>query len=238
MPGWTGARSPAGRARARTRCAGTSATKARPIRSCSLRSSFYDRGLPKAKALVGSPNASFTGSLVVDGETVDVRGWVGSQNHNWGSKHTDSYAWGQVAGFDDAPGTFLECSTARLKLGPFWTPPMTVVVLRLEDREIRLNGIAQALKAEGEFDFTRWRFRTQGEGTRIEGRFDAPSSAFVGLTYDNPPGGAKTCLNSKLAACELQVALPGEPVRTLRSRHRAAFEILTERSDHGIAVVA
>ena len=33
--------------------------------------------------------------------------WIGSQNHNWGRKHTDSYAWGQVAGFDDAPQTFL-----------------------------------------------------------------------------------------------------------------------------------
>ena len=203
-----------------------------------LRPSFYDRSLPKAKALVGSPNASFTGSLVVDGESVDVRGWVGSQNHNWGSKHTDSYAWGQVAGFNDAPGTFLECSTARLKLGPFWTPPMTVVVLRLEDREIRLNGIAQALRADGDFDFTSWRFRTEDKTARIEGRFEAPSSAFVGLVYDNPPGGAKTCLNSKLAACELRVVLPGEPERTLRSKHRAAFEILTERSDHGIAVVA
>ncbi|MCE9658777.1 MAG: hypothetical protein K8R60_09480 [Burkholderiales bacterium] len=203
-----------------------------------LQPAFYDRRLPKAKALVGSPNASFTGSLVVDGESVDVRGWVGSQNHNWGSKHTDSYAWSQVAGFDGAPGTFLECSTARLKLGPFWTPPMTVVVLRLEDREIRLNGIAQALCAEGDFDFTCWRFRTEDPTARIEGRFEAPSSAFVGLVYDNPPGGAKTCLNSKLASCELRVALPGEPERTLRSKHRAAFEILTERSDHGIAVVA
>jgi hypothetical protein len=200
--------------------------------------SFYDRSLPKAKALVGSPNASFTGSLVVDGETIDVHGWAGSQNHNWGSKHTDSYAWGQVAGFDGAPGTFLECSTARLRIGPFRTPPLTVAVLRLEDREIRLNGIAQALRAEGDFDFTSWRLRTQDASARIEARFAAPPSAFVGLVYDNPPGGAKTCLNSKLAACELQVVLRGQPARMLRSRHRAAFEILTERSDHGIAVVA
>jgi hypothetical protein len=43
---------------------------------------------------------------------------------------------------------------------------------------------------------------------------------------------------SKLAACELQVVLAGQPLRTLRSKHRAAFEILTERGDHGIAVVA
>jgi hypothetical protein len=203
-----------------------------------LQAPFYDRGLPKAKALVGSPNASFSGSLVVDGETVEVDGWTGSQNHNWGSKHTDEYAWGQVAGFDDAPGTFLECSTARLKIGPLWTPRLTLLVLRLEDREIRINGIAQALRAEGRFEVGSWRFRSRSDEARIEGRFEAPPSSFVGLVYDNPPGGAKTCLNSKLAACELRVELPGQPLRTLRSKHRAAFEILTERMNHGIAVVA
>ncbi|HZJ70838.1 MAG TPA: hypothetical protein VFF36_07900, partial [Planctomycetota bacterium] len=194
--------------------------------------------LPKAKALVGSPNATFDGTLVVDGETVRIDGWRGSQNHNWGRRHTDAYAWGQVAGFDGAPGTFLECSTARLRVGPLTTPPMTVVVLRLEDRELRMNGILDSLRAEGRYDFTSWRFCTEAAAGRIEGRFEAPASGFVGLVYDNPPGGAKTCLNSKLAACELQVALPGQPVRTLRSRHRAAFEILTDRTDHGVAVVA
>ncbi|MEP7303627.1 MAG: hypothetical protein ABI699_19085 [Caldimonas sp.] len=203
-----------------------------------LQPSFYSRGFPKSKALVGTPNATFNGSLLVDGEPVEIRDWTGSQNHNWGSKHTDSYAWGQVAGFDGAPDTFLECSTARLKIGPVWTPPMTVAVLRLEDREVRLNGIGQALRAHGDFDFTGWRFRTQGDEGRIDARFEAPPWSFVGLIYDNPPGGAKTCLNSKLAACELHITLPGEPPRTLRSRHRAAFEILTERADHGIAVVA
>ena len=60
--------------------------------------------------------ARFSGSLTVDGEKVDIAGWIGSQNHNWGSRHTDRYAWGQVAGFDEQPDAFLECSTARLRM--------------------------------------------------------------------------------------------------------------------------
>src|SRR5690349_2241184 len=64
---------------------------------------LYARGFPKAKSLVGLPMARFDGTLTVDGEGIDVGGWVGSQNHNWGAKHTDRYAWGQVAGFDNAP---------------------------------------------------------------------------------------------------------------------------------------
>ncbi|OGI64087.1 MAG: hypothetical protein A2W18_07325 [Candidatus Muproteobacteria bacterium RBG_16_60_9] len=203
-----------------------------------LPESFYERSFPKAKALVGTPNAVFDGAVSVNGAAADVRGWVGSQNHNWGSKHTDSYAWGQVAGFDGAPRAFLECSTARLKLGPFWTPPMTVVVLRLEDEEIRLNSLAQAFRAHGDFDFVSWRFETHTDAVRLRATMHAPKSLFVGLTYNNPPGGSKTCLNTKLAACELTVERTGQAPRTLTTSHRAAFEILTDRQDHGVPIAA
>ncbi|MFA5912629.1 MAG: hypothetical protein WC830_03620 [Burkholderiales bacterium] len=109
--------------------------------------SFYERRLPKAKALVGTPDAVFDGAIAVNGETVHVERWRGSQNHNWGTQHTDSYAWGQVAGFDHAPDVFLECATARLRFGRFWSPALTVLVLRTAEREFRLNGLAQALRA-------------------------------------------------------------------------------------------
>ncbi|HEY0844756.1 MAG TPA: hypothetical protein VGE12_05285 [Noviherbaspirillum sp.] len=199
---------------------------------------FYDGGFPKAKALVGMPNAIFSGEFTVDGVPVSIDRWQGSQNHNWGSRHTDSYAWGQVAGFDNAPEAFLECSTARLKLGPFWTPPMSLVVLRIDGREIALNGILRALRAKSQFDFFDWRIESQTEDVRIALRVHAPRDAFVGLVYDNPPGGMKTCLNSKLATCELTLEEPGKPARMLIARDRAAFEILTDRDDHGVAVVA
>jgi hypothetical protein len=203
-----------------------------------LPESFYARGFPKAKALVGTPNAVFDGTVSVNGAAVDVRGWVGSQNHNWGSKHTDSYAWGQVAGFDGAPHAFLECSTARLKFGPFWTPPLTLVVLRLEGEEIRLNSLAQAFRAHGKFDFASWRFESRTREVCVRGAIHAPRSLFVGLTYDNPSGGTKTCLNTKLAACQLMVERTGQPPRTLTTKHRAAFEILTDRKDHGVPIAA
>jgi len=50
---------------------------------------FYEHKLPKAKSLVGTPNAAYTGSLFVNGKEIVVKDWIGSQNHNWGSKHTD-----------------------------------------------------------------------------------------------------------------------------------------------------
>lgn len=196
----------------------------------------YHRGFPKAKALVGTPNAAFTGQLTVNDREIPIDGWPGSQNHNWGTRHTDSYAWGQVAGFDGAPNTFLECATAQVRIGPIWSPRMTFVVLRDQGREMALNTLRRAVRASADIDRFAWSIDTSDRDVRIHGRIQAPASSFVGLTYRNPPGGVKTCLNTKLAGAEITVERRGRPPRTLRTDHRAAFEILTDRSDHGVPI--
>jgi len=203
---------------------------------------LYPAAFPKAKSLVGLPMAVFDGTLSVDGQSIGVKDWVGSQNHNWGQKHTDLYAWGQVAGFDNSPDSFLEVATARLKIGPVWTPFMTPIVLRRQGQEIALNTLWQTIRARASFRCFDWRFRSENEGICLEGRISAPREAFVGLGYRNPPGGVKQCLNTKLAACELTLtrkqAGQTSVTETLITHHRAAFEILTDDSDHGVPILA
>jgi hypothetical protein len=202
-----------------------------------LPEAYYERAFPKAKALVGTPNASYRGTLSVDGRAIEIDGWVGSQNHNWGTRHTDRYAWGQVAGFDDAPDSFLECSTAQVRIGPFWSPRLTFLVLRDEGAEMALNGMGQAVRASGRSSGFRWRFDTRRRDLRISGCIEAPAGSFVGLRYANPPGGEKTCLNTKLASARISVERRGRPPRTLTTRDRAAFEILADSGDDLVPVV-
>lgn len=197
---------------------------------------FYEIGFPKAKALVGRPGCSFEGSIVVDGQEHAIDGWVGSQNHNWGTRHTDDYVWGQVAGFDGAPDAFLECATARVRLGPVWTPRLTLVVLRLGQTTHCLNGLGRAVRAHGRLDGLVWTFRTADREVEIEGRIEAGPEAFVALPYANPPGGTKTCLNSKIAACRLVVRQVGQESRVLETADRAAFEILGDAGHPEIAL--
>jgi len=197
---------------------------------------LYQRNMPRAKAVVGMPNACYRGQLLIDGKRIDVDDWVGSQNHNWGSRHTDEYAWGQVAGFDDDADSFLECATSRLRIGPIPTPWMTMVVFRYHGREYRLNSLGQALRAEGHYQPFQWSFASHDQDIALRASIEAPASSFVGLRYYNPPGGVKTCLNSKIARCRLEVTLAGQAPQTLYTRSRAAFEILTDRSDHGITI--
>jgi hypothetical protein len=203
---------------------------------------LYEAETSQARALVALPMALFDGTLHVDGEAIDVKEWVGSQNHNWGTRHTDHYAWGQVAGFDTHPDSFLEVATARLKVGESWTPFMTPIVLRHQGEEIALNSLSQAAAAKGSFEYFDWRFSSETDVIRLDGRISAPREAFVGLRYHNPPGGEKHCLNTKIASCELQITRKGsgagEATETLRAGNRAAFEILTDDRDHGVAIRA
>jgi hypothetical protein len=201
--------------------------------------SSYDMPFPKAKSLVSLPMARFHGSFTVNGTKTDIQDWGGSQNHNWGEKHTDHYAWGQVAGFDNAPGSFLEVGSGKIKLfGSVMTPFLTPIVLRHEGKVYALNSWVSILRSKANLAYYEWHFSGEDDSIKIEGVFKASAKDFVGLTYYNPPGGNKCCLNSKIANCEVTLT---EKSRiglsfTLKTSHRAAFEILTDDTDHGITM--
>jgi hypothetical protein len=200
---------------------------------------LYKGKFPAAKSLVGLPLAHFNGTLAVNDEKINITDWIGSQNHNWGLRHTDLYAWGQVAGFESHPESFLEVATAKLKLGPFWTPPITLLVLRHNQKEYALTELVQGIKAYGKFRYFIWEFKSKTKDVEIEGEISAPSQAFIGLNYYNPPGGNKYCLNSKIAECRLHFKdkTTGK-TDVLETKHRAAFEILTNDQNHGITISA
>jgi hypothetical protein len=196
---------------------------------------LYAAPVPKAKTLVGRPLARFTGTLTIDGEPLAIDDWVGSQNHNWGRRHTDRYAWGQVAGFDEAPDAFLECSTARIKIGPLMTPRLSPVMLRLGGETLAWNGLARAIRARGHYAPYDWRIETSGTAGDIAISIRAAAADFVALRYDNPPGGVKICLNSKIARCELTLRRRG--TTTVLHSSRAAFEILDDTAPPGVQPV-
>ena len=200
---------------------------------------LYRGRFPAAKSVVSLPTACFSGMLTVDGKPIEITDWIGSQNHNWGSRHTDLYAWGQVAGFDNQPDSFLEVATARLRLGPFWTPPITPIVLRHRQREYAFTRLGQAIRARGRFGYFSWDFASRNDDAEIAATISAPREAFVGLNYYNPPGGIKHCLNSKIAGCTLRLTdRRSGTSEVLATGSRAAFEILTDDENHGVGMSA
>lgn len=205
-----------------------------------LPAKMYAGGFPKAKSLVTLPLARFDGSFAVGDRQIEVDGWTGSQNHNWGSQHTHRYAFGQVAGFDDAPETFLEVATAKARIaGPLVTPWVTTLVLRHGGREYSLVSMRRALRAKARYGYFHWDFATGDDTVHIAGRISAARDAFVGLRYGNPPGGDKYCLNTKIGTAQLTVRhRETGRVEVLHAQDRALFEILTDDTGHGVPIRA
>lgn len=202
-----------------------------------LSEGLYAGSFPKAKALVPRPHVRFNGALVVDGERLSIDGWRGSQNHNWGVRHTDRYAWGQVASFAEREDAFLEVSTAQIDIGPLRSPWLTPLSLRLGARTYEFGSLWSAARNHGDYgaarngapasaSHPRWSFAARRGSVSIRGSIHAPADAFVAVPYGNPPGGEKICLNTKCARCELTLVDGSE--RYSLSSHSAAFEILSD----------
>lgn len=197
---------------------------------------FYDLPLPKAKALVGLPFAKFNGEIEVNGSICKIANWVGSQNHNWGSEHTDRYAWGQVAGFDNYPDSFLEIATAQIKVGWAHTPKLTILVLRHKGKEVLFNNLKQSVKNKGSYSYFSWKFSAKNGKEKLEGTIEAEKEDIVGLNYYNPPGGEKYCLNTKIASASIIFTDKNGIEEELNTQKRAAFEILTNDKSHGVEI--
>lgn len=187
----------------------------------------YRGRFPAAKSEVRHPLARFDGRLELEGHVVDIDGWTGSVNHNWGTRHTPAYAFGQVCGFDDAPDSTLEIVTARAALGPVLLPGATLLVFRHAGTEFAVRSLVGSLKTHGRYAPFTWTFGARVDEHMIQGEIIADPGDVIGLTYADTQGATKYCYNSGIARCRIQLAGMAFERSELVSRN-AMFEILTE----------
>lgn len=187
----------------------------------------YLSRFPTAKTRVRHPRARFDGRLELADLAVDVDGWTGSVNHNWGTRHTPAYAFGQVCGFDDAPESTLEIVTARAALGPLLLPGVTLFVFRHAGQEFAVRSVVGSMQTHGRYAPFSWTFGARVGEQMIDGEITTEPADVIGLSYPDTHGGTKYCYNSAIATCRIQVAGRAFDRAELVSRG-AMFEILTD----------
>lgn len=198
----------------------------------------YNARIPTAKVTVRHPLAQFDGLLELDDARIVVDGWTGSVNHNWGTKHTPAYAFGQVCGFDNAPESSLEIVTARAAIGPILTPAATLFVFRHANQEFAVRSILGSLQTHGKYRPFSWSFGA-GVGERmIEGEINVEAADVIGLTYTDTDGGSKCCYNSAIATCRIQLVGKAFERAELVATRRAMFEILTDTRHETVPLLA
>lgn len=196
----------------------------------------YSTRFPSAKTQVRSPLARFDGRVQIDDVTLDLDGWTGSVNHNWGRRHTPAYAFGQVCGFDGAPSSSLEIVTARAGVGPLVLPPTTLMVLRHDGGEYAAQSVFAARQTTGAYQPFDWSFSARFGGVALDGQISAEPADVIGLNYTDTDGKTKYCYNSAIADCRVRLS-SNESVELTATR-RAMFEILTDSRRDDVPLLA
>jgi hypothetical protein len=198
----------------------------------------YKAKFPTAKTMVRHPLARFDGSLELDDVALRVDGWTGSVNHNWGRRHTPAYAFGQVCGFDGAPGSSLEVVTAHAAVGPLSLPAATLLVLRHDGREVAVRSVPATRHSRAEYLPFDWSFGARVGDVTVDGEMTAESRDVIGLTYTDTDGDMKFCYNSALATCRIRLSGSGIDATELVASRRAMFEILTATRNADVPLLA
>ncbi len=147
-----------------------------------------------------SPNVrtTFSGSISIDGERLEIRNAPGQQGHLVGRRHAERWAWAQCGDFDGSDGVF-HALTAQGRRGPFTTPYVTSVGILWDGRWIRLSKTSR----RRDFGLGTWKFDLGDRRYRLTGRVEAPARDLIRARYEDPDGTPRYCHNSEIASSRL-----------------------------------
>jgi len=188
---------------------------------------------PRSKLLSPLPSLLFSGTLDVNGEHVELRGWRGMQGHNWGREHAFEYAWGQCvfAPEGSEPEAMVEGLSARVRIGGRTTPLISCLAVRRGPRTFRFDRLVDLWRQHASVEADRWSLRMSGNDGEARLEMDATGRPIACLGYRNPDGHKSYCFNTKLATVRLQVQPARGSAFECRSEHGGALELLRRTPD-------
>ena len=184
---------------------------------------LYGAALPKTKATSPAPDVDVSGSLVVDGSTVDLAGWTGMVGHNWGSQHAARWVWLRVCGLGDDGAGWLDAVLGRVQVGPVLAPWKAFGALSLDGTRHHLGGLPAAARTSRCAPTVRgspW----PGPTRRSPSRRPCRSPSTVGWEYADPSGDRHEVVNCSVASMELEADLGGR-VTTYAPTRRGVLEL-------------
>jgi hypothetical protein len=201
------------------------------------RSWMYRAPLPRTKPTSPAPAARFAGTIELAGppsQAIDVRGWRGMVGHNWGSEHAERWIWLHGTCFEESADAWLDVVIGRIRIAGRATPWVANGVLALDGQHHRLGGLGARGLLVAETP-SHCRLSLPGAaGLTVEAHVDAPTNARAGWRYSDPDGTGHDVSNCSIASLKLTVNRPGQPARTLRTAHGAAYELGMRERDHGV----
>jgi hypothetical protein len=195
---------------------------------------LYEAPVPRTKFVAPYPDASYQGTLELDGEKIDIGAWPGMVGHNWGTEHAERWVWLEATALDGPGETWFDAGAARVKLGPLTSPWIGSGMLKIDGERHRLGGIGRTPKITE--TPTSCDFRLAGKDITVSGRVSAPAKDFVAWVYADPNGPEHNTLNCSISDLELTVERKGREPRHLELERGGAYEFGMRETDHGIPI--
>jgi hypothetical protein len=198
---------------------------------------MYRARIPRTKTLSPHPAALFSGTVDVDGRSIELDRWPGMVGHNWGAEHAERWIWMHGIGFEGRDeDTWIDVAIGRVKVGPFTTPWIANGALSLGGVRHRLGGLERMRSTRVNEKPVRCDFELPGDGIIVRGTVGSEARNFVGWVYADPDGPEHNTVNCSISDMTLTVASDGQPDLTLETRAGASYELGMRETDHGIPV--
>jgi hypothetical protein len=164
---------------------------------------MYNWKFPKKKILTPAPRSRWHGSLQFGDQIIEIRDWIGFRNHNWGTEHAARYAYGNCNYFPDAPHILFDGFSAKIRLGLFLSPFISMGILRNGAQDIPFNSPCYALLSKVKLEFPTWEAVFKHRKYTLYLTQTGDPIEFIGLPYHNPDGRLSYCYNTKWAQTTL-----------------------------------
>jgi hypothetical protein len=189
---------------------------------------MYTAPVPRTKSMSAAPMVTVTGSLMVDGQAVDVDGWPCSIGHNWGAEHAERWIWLHVDARAGEGPVWLDVIVGRIRLGPLTTPWIANGVVSIAGGRYRLGGLRLGLATPVTEQARGAAVELRGTGIAVDVAAEIDLGSCVAWTYADPAGHTREVVNSSVARIGLTIRREGRPPLEVTSPV-SAFELGADR---------
>jgi hypothetical protein len=184
------------------------------------------------------PALTVEGSLTVNGETFRFEHASGSQQHTGGTTHALEWNWGHCSRLADEPRNWFGGVTALARRrGPIELAGTLAGLETAGGRQV-FNSTAKVLVGRRQMSVQEWRPQTGDRRVVLRARVRPRPQELVGVTYDDPQGGTRTCYHSETADLDVwlerRAKSGSETLFEAHERRAAAFEYGSSQAVPGL----
>jgi hypothetical protein len=199
------------------------------------KSIMYSAPLPKTKLESPRPAVRVSGTVTVEGVTMDLDAWPGMVGHNWGAQHAERWIWLHGTLFEDRPDAWLDIALGRVRIGPLLTPWIANGVVSLGGERLRVG--RPTAHARVQEHPTALDLRVDSRDARLRLTVHSNRSQSAVWRYSDPDGSEHHVTNCSIAEIEAVVSPHDSAAVILRTGHGGAYELGAREAPAGLAVL-